>query len=127
MDSLGRRKLVSIITVSNIYAEDLFKWFYEHIMDSCGDGAGLIVCKNYKETAQFFIEWFQQKYKRPFYHFPDELPCIINYHDNNENFMFSNMKLNIFDKDYTFIVKGVCKFGWDKTNKTIEPIVEYER
>ena len=45
----------SVVYIYNIWAEDLFKWFHQHVMDSCGDGAAEIVCKNYIEVSTWFL------------------------------------------------------------------------
>ena len=47
---------MNIVKCSNIWTEDIFKWFYEHIIFSCGDGAAVIVCENYKEASESFID-----------------------------------------------------------------------
>lgn len=99
------------IEVYGIYAEDLFRWFLNHVEDSCGDGCALIVCKNYEEAAKYFRDWFRQEFAMEFYYPPDrKVSGMVNYHDCNENFMFSDQILSIFDGDYTFIVKENCKF-----------------
>jgi hypothetical protein len=115
-----------IVEVRGIWAEDLFKWFYEHVSDSCGDGCGVIVCQNYKECADWFIEWWKEKYlsfmrtsgyqSKEFPHPKDEYSNIINYHNSNENFAFTDSEdgwHNNFD-DYIFIVKSDLEFGQDK-------------
>lgn len=45
-----------LIELSNVFAEDIFSWFYDSIIGECGDGCGAIVCKNYKMAADLFIE-----------------------------------------------------------------------
>ena len=52
----------SIVEVKNIWAEDLFQWFLQHVLDSCGDGCGIIVCDNFWETADWFIDWFEDNF-----------------------------------------------------------------
>ncbi len=51
----------SIIKINNIWVEDLFKWFYEHVCDSGGDGAGVIVCENCKEVAGDFWQYCRSR------------------------------------------------------------------
>ena len=107
---------MNIVKCSNIWTEDIFKWFYEHIIFSCGDGAAVIVCENYKEASESFIDWWKKE-KNPnnlnsFYHNKSEYDQIINYHDSNESFMFSNKVIDLGFHDYTFVVKEDCVSGW---------------
>lgn len=111
----------SIVKVNNIWAEDLFKWFYQHVGDSGGDGAAAIVCENYRECSEWFLDWFQENVKHPegmtFWHPKDETPGTINYHDNNENFIFTNdINSNLSSGEYVFIVEGNCQFAFDKSH-----------
>ena len=115
----------SIIIVKNIWMEDLFKWFYEHVMDSCGDGAAVIVCKNYKETADMFIEWWEKEILPPiqaeyrsrgydkteFFHPRSEYENIVNFHDGNQNFMFASSPINLNYHDYNFLVEEDFESG----------------
>ena len=117
----------SIVYVENIWAEDLFNWFYQHVMDSCGDGAAVIVCGNHAETADLFIQWWRKNYlerenfnwfrencpEKEFFHDREEYGDIINFHDSNESFMFTNNpNINLFFHEYIFIVKKDCEFVW---------------
>jgi len=111
----------SIVRVDNMWAEDLFKWFYEHVGDSGGDGAGAIVCENYKECSKWFLDWFAAHIKHPdamtFWHPADESPGCINFHDSNENFIFTNdVNTKLPEGDYVFIVEGDCQFAFDKSH-----------
>jgi len=104
-----------------MWAEDLFKWFYEHVRDSGGDGAAAIVCDNYKECSEFFLAWFANNIKHPygmvFWHPADESPGCINFHDNNENFIFTNnVNTNLPPYDYIFLVESDCVFAYDKSH-----------
>ena len=103
--------MISKITVSNIYIEDLFQWFHDAIMDSCGDGCGTIVCENWKECSELFLTWWKEKYGRDkFYHEPDYTKNSVNFHDCNENFIFTDtIYEHNFDGDYVFVVTGECK------------------
>lgn len=128
----------SIVYVENIWVEDLFKWFYEHVNDSSGDGAGVIVCENYRETADLFIRWWRKKYGenenfrwwrencpgKEFIHDRDEYNNIINFHDGNENFMFTNdVNIDSFEGDYIFIVKKDCNFAnYYESNRNLKII-----
>ena len=116
----------STIIVKNIWMEDLFEWFHNAINDSSGDGSGVIVCKNYIEASDFFIEWWKNKYiRKEFYHKKDTHDNIINYHDSNENFIFTNKPINLRFHDYNFLIEEDCesmennyKFGINKIIKS---------
>lgn len=110
------------IELKHVYIEDIFDWFYVHILSSCGDGCATIICANYQEAADWFIEWFR-KYKiwefngpyrdtleeRGFLHKKYYYPNSIIFHDSNENFIFTNtMPEYSFDGDYVFVVKAEC-------------------
>ena len=108
---------MSKIKVSNIWAEDLFDWFESNVAGSGGDGAALIVCENYKEVAAWFIDRWEKKHGREFFHPRDEYGSVVNYHDMNENYMFSDTEHDMFGGDYIFVVEGDCKFGFDKSGR----------
>lgn len=140
---------MSKILIENIWAEDLFEWFYNHVQASGGDGAGAIVCENYKEVANWFIEWFCKKLgvkengdwtsfdpflkrehtvhlgEEKFWHPRHEYDNVVNFHDGNENFIFTD-KEDIFlhDGDYIFIIKENCQFGFKSSdsNKIIKKV-----
>ena len=102
----------SKIEVSNIWIEDLFEWFLIHVIDSGGDGCGYIVCENYKEAARYFLDWYKEKYRKDFWHLWDEYEYCVNFHDTNENFIFTNnLNIKSFDGDYMFVVKQDCRFS----------------
>lgn len=117
---------MSKIEVSNIWAEDLFKWFYDHVQDSGGDGAGAIVCDNYKEVADWFTEWWRKEIKPnfryavennlDFWHKKDEYDNIVNFHDNNENYIFTCDYIDLGVSDYVFLVVGDCQFAFEPPN-----------
>jgi hypothetical protein len=107
--------MLSTVKVSNIYVEELFDWFLNHVGGSGGDGCGIIVCKNYEEVADWFIEWYKEKYNREFPHPKDiyENGNIINFHDDNENFLFTDdINIQNWEGDYIFIVEKDCKWGY---------------
>ncbi len=118
---------MSNIYVNDIYAEDLFEWFYNHVQTSGGDGA--IVCSNYKETSDMFINWWQTK-MRPtyrdayidnlnFWHPHHDNDDSIHYHDNNEDFIFTNnIGITLHRGDYIFIVTTDCEFGFELKDST---------
>lgn len=112
---------MSLIEVSNIYIEDLFEWFSSHIAESAGDGCGYIVCKNYREAADFYSKWFERKFGKSIPHPRDEYENVINYHDSNENFIFTDtIPENSFEYDYVFVVKDACKSAREKFEITNE-------
>ena len=107
---------MSEVIIKDIYAETVFEWFHDSITEACGDGAGVICCKNFEEVSERFIEWWKKKYERKEFRHPKdyyttkENESIINYHDSNENFMFCNERLSLgFHGDISFIVEENCK------------------
>ncbi len=93
--------------------EHVFHMYYDYISEACGDGAALIVCENYKEASDLFIEWWTKNHRdqftwftndRIFIHPRDEYENIVNYHDWNENFMFSDTT-HYMCEDPEFIIK----------------------
>lgn len=94
------------IEISGIFTDDVFKWFCQHVLDSCGDGTGFLVCSNYKEAAQYFKEWDIKNSNHLKYLETDEFPGQIIIHDMNESFTFSDhLPGDMFYGDYTFIIK----------------------
>lgn len=112
---------MSKITIENIYADDVFEWFYNSVMSNGGDGAAFLVCNNYKEASDLFVEWYKLIYdKDEFFHIKTILDDKIYYHDNNENFVFTSIIPNhMYDKDYLFIIKEDCPFGWRFKGKVL--------
>jgi hypothetical protein len=98
---------MSTIIIKNIWLEDVFFWFVNHVLDKGGDGSAAMVCKNYIEVA----DYFRQTYRvllNPFITRID--PALICFHDNNENFIFTNdYNIQLRDKDYIFIIEEDCK------------------
>jgi hypothetical protein len=109
---------MSKVIVEGVWAEELFRWFTDHVDSSCGDGAGAIVCKNYKEAAKIYQDWYLEECGKPIWHPWHEYDDIVNFHDGNENFIFTNDP-NIFlhDGDYVFVVNKDCHFGGDRDKK----------
>lgn len=117
---------MSEIIVKNIWAEDLFEWFYKRIVEDGGDGCGAIVCSNYKEVADWFIEWWMKeygvKYNMSQLHPKHEYDNTVNFHNCNENFIFTNDPfVKLHRGEYVFIVEEDCIFGFtnDKVIKKI--------
>lgn len=120
---------MSEIHVKDIWAEDLFKWFYNHVMDSGGDGGACIVCKNYKEVSEWFVEWFKKEFKEDkLWHPSKECGNSIHFHDNNESFGFSgDTSYHLFKGEYVFVVVGECSFAFEspESTKKIQPIYNF--
>lgn len=116
---------MSKITVNGIWAEDLFSWFESNVASGGGDGAALIICENYKEVATWFVNAWETKHQRKFPHKREEYSHVVNYHDLNENYMFSDYtEHHTMQGDYTFVVVGDCKFAFDdlNSNRTIKAV-----
>lgn len=99
-----------MIIISNIYINDLFEWFLYSIVSSGGDGCGAIVCENYKETCDKFIEWYKNTRGRnllDYFELSGKDDTII-IHDSNESYIFSKEYIDL-DNEYTFIVKENCR------------------
>ncbi len=103
-----------LVELQGVWVEDVLDWFNKHILDSGGDGAGAIVCSNPEEVADYFVTnwwggkipvWFSNDFK-----IEENGDRIINYHDMNENYIFTNKTDFNFGQcaDYTFKIKGVC-------------------
>ena len=107
----------SIISVENIWAEDLFKWFYHAVLDFGGDGGGAIVCVNYREVADWFVQWLinlQDGYynKDNVFQERHEDENSITLVNNQECFIFTNdLDVFLFSKEYVFIVRDSCQFS----------------
>ena len=120
----------SRVIVENIWAEDLFQWFYEHIHSSGGDGMGAIVCVNFKEVSEWFDEYVSVKYKHSIgkYLEKTEKQEEVCWYDNNENWVFTNNPEFAFSShpgDYIFVVRTPCTFGFRPTTeprRTILPV-----
>lgn len=109
------------VIIKNVLAEHLFEWFYFSVMESCGDGAAVICCCNIEQTANNFVKWWR-KTKLPklthmltdeFFHPRDRYigqsgEHIINFHDNNENFMFCDRIIDLEHGDISFIIEEDC-------------------
>lgn len=134
---------MSKVYVNDIWVEDLFKWFSDHVSSSGGDGGGVICCGNPDETAKMFVEWWASErgldekgdwnttvFGKPhvvhygldrFPHPRDEYTVnnvrFINYHDSNENYMFCDKEVDIGFSDYSFVVTGDCHWGWSNQGK----------
>jgi hypothetical protein len=123
---------MSKVYLEGVWAEDIFKWYYESVISDGGDGTACIVCENHEQAAEWFIKWWKEdilselekhnpKFKgREFWHPREEYRGIINFHDNNENFMFSQKPTKGFHGEYDFIILEDCPFGWMNLDKKLE-------
>jgi len=107
---------MSEVLIYQVWAEQVFDWFYNSIVESGGDGAGAIVCYNPEETSENFKEWAKQ-IKDFDLNYRDK-DCrnhdgkiYINYHDNNENWIFTNEYTQLFPHDIVFVIKEDCISG----------------
>lgn len=111
----------SVLRVENVCVEDLFGWLFQTVCREGGDGAGAIVCGNYKETANLFELWASQKYKtfRDMYKkktYPEYRQ--ISFEDGQECLIFTdNSSIKLFPGEYIFIVCSDCKFRWHNQDK----------
>lgn len=112
--------MYATVKVSGIWAEDLFQWFHDHICTSGGDGAGMIVCENYKEVSEWFEDWYYEGHNRRFTELGFrrfETEDTVSFDDGNENWIFSKTPHSMHSGDYTFIVVGRVVFAMDKTDE----------
>lgn len=111
----------SVVRVSHVWAENLMEFFYYSVAEASGDGAAVICCANPRETADFFIKWWKEKYlpkmkkrgykRDEFFHEREETigrrgELVVNFHDSNENFMFCDQIEYLPFNDTCFIVEG---------------------
>jgi len=116
---------MSKVYVNDIWVEDLFKWFHEHVSNSGGDGAAAICCSNPDEVAEWFIEWWRGQatwfkgdgFKHPRHEYTHDNIRFINYHDSNENYIFCDKEVDLGHHDYSFVVTGDCRWGWTNQDK----------
>lgn len=119
------------VKISNVYLEFVFDWFYNTVIEACGDGAAVICCSNPEETSDRFIEWWEHKHGgflildietfgsinfkeskkifHPKHKYVVEGKTMINYHDSNENFMFCDKVIDLGHGDVSFIIEEDCK------------------
>jgi len=117
----------SKIIIKSIWTEDLFKWFYYHVMDVGGDGGGAIISGNPEETSDLFIEWYKKRYNEDHFFHPKQIDKfgIISYGDGNEYFLFHNKLVKLFPYEYQFIIKEDCYFGPTYDQKDVVKRVEF--
>lgn len=99
------------IRTQGLCEEKLFAMFHALVSEDCGDGCALIVSDDYKKLANKFDAWLQK------YHLTtradllrDEYDGIINFHDSNENFMFSASPMVEMGDDCKIFYERTCIF-----------------
>lgn len=143
---------MSKVYLEDIWAEDLFSWYEDHISSSCGDGGAAICCGNPSEVSMWFVDWWAAKHGvdangdmptlvgnknhvvhyglTRFPHSRDEYQredtLFINYHDSNENYIFCDKEVDIGHHDYSFVIIGDCRFGWNSQwkDRVIKPVLK---
>lgn len=103
----------SILKVSNIYIEYIYEWFYQSCIDQCGDGCAVIVCENYEDAYNWFMEWLSEKKPDHLKYWQEKEITLnsINLIDNQECLIFTNdIDINIFYGDNIFIIEEDCCF-----------------
>jgi hypothetical protein len=115
--------MASKIFVNSIYMEDLFKWAYGNMMDSCGDGWAYIICSNPQDVSQWLYEYIQsQSQFRYRWTITNDNPNMIYISDNQEGITITNNKILelSYNGDYIFIVEKDCVSR--DTNKVVKAI-----
>lgn len=115
----------SVLKVNNIWAEDLFEWFWETMYRDGGDGGSKLVCKNPQKVAEMFEKWYKWHYKKGItFERVDKSEHEIHWTSGQDFATISDDAgfMNPFH-EYTFIVEGDCVFGWTEElkNEVIEP------
>ncbi len=108
---------MSLVKVSNIWAENIFEWVLKTVREDGGDGVASISCKNYQQAAGWFKEWYNQEYQE-YLEYPD-----LNYRreyehgiflatdeHSQEGWQFTD-QTDIVKFVYTFIVEEDVEFG----------------
>lgn len=107
----------SIVECSNVWAENVFEWMYHSCMNSCGDGTSYLICKNYKEAAEWFVKWMNK------YNQGKWMDWEIAYHKDfislwrdQEGFTFSDKTTRAtgFMGENIYIIKKDCPFAFDR-------------
>jgi hypothetical protein len=85
-----------ILKMSDYRLSDLFQVFFDAVAGHGGDGWGVILCEDPQQMSREFEGWWSRgsKSRERFFQrlVKDEREGSVNYHDSNENFMFSNDK-----------------------------------
>jgi hypothetical protein len=111
------------VTVHKLYAEDVFDMFYNFINRDGGDGGGAIICANPEEAINLFVSYIKANHHKDF---PrglyldkyevlrnEQKYTVLNYHDNNENFIFTNDPTYSLDfGDIVWFIESDCYPGF---------------
>ena len=101
------------VFIHNVHPHIVFEWFFSSIAEQGGDGVGVICCKNHEQAFEYFIQWSNLKQY-------NVLRCkqvdrytfngadMVNIHDNNENFIFSNKEIDLGYDEISFIIAEDC-------------------
>lgn len=103
---LWETETVEVGNLKDCCAETLFHMFYFNIARDGGDGGGVIVCKNYKETEKEFYSWYKKEYNREFMKWSDE------------NVIFTDQEDFLSPGKYTYKVLEVIDM-WDSEFKIL--------
>jgi len=108
----------SVIRASGVWAETIFELFYRSVIKDGGDGAACIACSNIEETSEEFVNWYvasewnnteSDTFFHPMKITEDYGVRRINFHDDNENFIFSINEALLFDGDLSIVIEGDCE------------------
>lgn len=115
---------MGIIYVYHSSIEDLFDRYSTSIWQSGGDGASAIVCKNYRETAKYYEDWLEKQGLGKYLPEREEYENTVNFHDLNENHIFTNdINIQLSEDEYVFVVE-IPLVSINKNGFIIEPIEE---
>jgi len=99
------------IRTQGLCEEKLFAMFYALVSENCGDGCALIVSDDYKRLATAFDKWMFKCRRLAHDGLErDEYDGIINFHDANENFMFSASPMVDIGDDCKIFYERTCIF-----------------
>jgi len=94
----------SRIHLSHCSIYTLFDILYTVVGESGGDGSGAIVCDNPHEIAEEYEKWvkrFPEHNKHYLPYMKQVEDDSVNFHDSNENHIFTNDKdIRLFDDDF---------------------------
>lgn len=108
---------MSKIRTQGLCEEKLFAMFYALVSEDCGDGCALIVSDEYKKLADAFSAWLSKCHHAHHTGLDrDEYDGIINFHDTNENFMFSASPMVEMEDDCKIFYERECMFKRESHN-----------
>lgn len=123
---------MSLVKLSDIYGELIFKWAYEEILEGGGDHNCSIICKNYREVVDWFAEWVQIEYKRKLHWNKTNLhENVVGWSGGQEGLYFTDDEnCRGFNGENTYLVETDCVFGstyWQVTEDRWEYQERYIR